>query len=221
MPTEKLTILENILSANDQLAANIRRLLDQNGIYALNIMASPGAGKTSIILKTLDSLKGIARVGVIEGDTAAVTIDSDKVINAGFPAVQINTGGNCHLDSAMIEAGLKQLPLDNLEMIIVENVGNLVCPASFDLGTHARVLIASIPEGDDKPYKYPGMYRDVDVVILNKIDLKSYVNFNEDYFRKGIELLNPGVSFFPLSCTSGEGFLPWMEWIKGKLNSSS
>jgi hydrogenase nickel incorporation protein HypB len=116
---------------------------------------------------------------------------------------------------------LKQLPLDNLEMIIIENVGNLVCPASFDLGTHARVLIASIPEGDDKPYKYPGMYRDVDVVILNKIDLKPYVNFNEDYFRKGIELLNPGVSFFSLSCTSGEGFLPWMEWIKGKLNSSS
>jgi hydrogenase nickel incorporation protein HypB len=217
MPIEKVKILENILSANDQLANQIRQILDQYGIYGINIMASPGAGKTSVILKTLNFLEGIARVGVIEGDTAPVTIDADKVNALGSPVVQINTGGNCHLDSVMIKSAINQLPLDELNLIIVENVGNLVCPSSFELGTHARVLIASIPEGDDKPYKYPGMYRGVDVVILNKIDLKPYVDFNEEYFRKGIELLNPGVLIFPLSCKTGEGFPPWISWIKSRL----
>ena len=218
MTTEKVTILENILSANDQLAEKNRALLMQSNILSLNVMASPGAGKTSLILRTLESLKGSVRIGVIEGDTAAVTIDAEKVMSAGAPAVQINTGGNCHLDSAMVEMGLKQLPLDQLDLVIIENVGNLVCPSAFDLGTSYRVLIASIPEGDDKPYKYPGMYRGVDVVILNKMDLKPYVSFNEDYFFKGIELLNPGVHRFPLSCRTGEGFDPWLDWIRSHLS---
>lgn len=211
---QKITVLENILSANDQIAANNRSLLDQKGVFAANFMASPGAGKTSLILRTLEALKGVYRVGVIEGDTAAVTIDADKVLAEGSPAVQINTGGNCHLDSVMVEKGLMQLPLEELDFVIVENVGNLVCPASFQLGTHVSVLIASVPEGDDKPYKYPGMYRGVDAVVLNKIDLKPYVPFDEDYFRKGVELLNPGVKFFPLSCKTGEGFEPWLRWTK-------
>jgi len=220
MPNEKVNILKNILSANDQLAIQNRQILDQHDIFGINIMASPGAGKTSVILKTLNFLEGIACVGVIEGDTAPVTIDADKVNALGAPAIQINTGGNCHLDSVMIESAIKHLPLDELNLIIVENVGNLVCPSSFDLGTHARVLIASIPEGDDKPYKYPGMYRGADVVILNKIDLLPYVDFNEEYFRKGIELLNPGVLIFPLSCKTGEGFSPWISWIKSRLSNN-
>ncbi len=214
MSNQKVTILENILSANDQLAEKNRFLLDKFNIFSLNIMASPGAGKTSVILKTIETLKATTRIGVIEGDTAAVTIDADKVTAGGAFAVQINTGGNCHLDSSMIEAGLNQLPLESLDLVIIENVGNLVCPAAFELGTNARVLIASIPEGDDKPYKYPGMYRGVDVLILNKTDLKPYVPFDEDYFRKGVTLLNPGVKIFPLSCITGEGFKPWIEWIK-------
>lgn len=184
-------------------------------------MASPGAGKTSLILKTLEILKDNTRIGVIEGDTAAVTIDADKVMAGGASAVQINTGGNCHLDSAMVEAGLNKLPLEKLDLVIVENVGNLVCPAAFDLGTSVRVLIASVPEGDDKPYKYPGMYRGVDVLILNKIDLKPYVPFNEEYFHKGVMLLNPGVKIFPLSCKTGAGFGPWITWIRSSLKKQA
>jgi hydrogenase nickel incorporation protein HypB len=221
MPSQKVTILENILSANDQLAERNRALLNKHDIYSINIMASPGAGKTSLILKTLERLNGITRIGVIEGDTAAVTIDADRVMAGGAAAVQINTGGNCHLDASMIEAGLNQLPLERLDLVIVENVGNLVCPAAFDLGTCARVLIASIPEGDDKPYKYPGMYRGVDVLILNKIDLKPYVPFNEDYFLKGVMLLNPGLEVFPLSCKTGEGMDSWINWIKNQLKKKA
>ncbi len=221
MPSQKVTILENILSANDQLAERNRVLLNQHEIYSINIMASPGAGKTSLILKTLEMLEGTTRIGVIEGDTAAVTIDADRVMAGGAAAVQINTGGNCHLDSSMIEAGLNQLPLEKLDLVIVENVGNLVCPAAFDLGTSARVLIASIPEGDDKPYKYPGMYRGVDVLILNKIDLKPYVPFNEEYFLKGVLLLNPGLEVFPLSCKTGEGMESWIYWIKNQLKKKA
>jgi hydrogenase nickel incorporation protein HypB len=217
MATKKVTILENILSANDQLAEKNRCLLDHHGIFSINIMASPGAGKTSLILKTVDILKKNMRIGVIEGDTSAVTIDADRVTAGGAYAVQINTGGNCHLDSSMIEAGLNQLPLEQLDLIIVENVGNLVCPAAFDLGTSARVLIASIPEGDDKPYKYPGMYRGVDVLILNKVDLKPYVPFNDEYFLNGVRLLNPKLQVFPLSCKTGDGMDSWIEWIKGQL----
>ena len=221
MPSQKVTILENILSANDELAERNRVFMNRYDIYSINIMASPGAGKTSLILKTIEMLKDTTRIGVIEGDTAAVTIDTDRVMAGGAAAVQINTGGNCHLDSSMIEAGLNQLPLDQLDLVIVENVGNLVCPAAFDLGTSARVLIASIPEGDDKPYKYPGMYRGVDVLILNKIDLKPYVPFNEDYFRNGVMLLNPGLKVFPLSCRTGEGVDSWIDWLKSHLKKKA
>jgi hydrogenase nickel incorporation protein HypB len=137
-----------------------------------------------------------------------------------MPAVQVNTGGDCHLDAVMIGSALPQLPLEDLDLLIVENVGNLVCPAAFALGTHSNVLIASIPEGDDKPYKYPNIYRGIDVLILNKTDLLPYINFNLDYFRQGVEMLNPGVSIFPLSCKTGEGFEPWIEWLKTKTDHS-
>jgi len=214
--TQNIAIVEKILSANDRLAEQNRARLEEAGVYAVNVMASPGAGKTSVILKTIEALKPKLRIGVVEGDTAPVTIDADKVSAAGMPAVQINTGGECHLDAIMLQGALNALPLKDIEIMIIENVGNLICPASFQLGAHTNVLIASVPEGDDKPYKYPGVYRGVDAVLLNKVDLLPYVKFNMDYFRKGVEVLNPGLAFFPLSCATGEGFGAWVEWLTKK-----
>jgi hydrogenase nickel incorporation protein HypB len=210
-------VIEKIMSANDQIASVNRALLDAAGVFSLNLMASPGAGKTSFILQTIKALSGRLRIGVIEGDTAPVTIDADKIIAAGMPAVQINTGGDCHLDAVMVQSGLVQLPLKEIDILIIENVGNLVCPASFNLGTHANVLIASIPEGDDKPYKYPNIYRGLDVLIVNKIDLLPYVPFKMDYFRQGVEMLNPGVRTFPISCANGEGVAAWTDWVMAEV----
>ena len=209
---ERISIVENIMSANDRLAQENRAVLDKAGVFAINIMASPGAGKTMFILKTLEALQGRLRMGVIEGDLAT-SIDTEKAVAAGLPAVQINTGGDCHLDAVMVSNALPALPLNELELVIVENVGNLVCPASFALGTHINLLIASIPEGDDKPYKYPGMYRGVQVLVINKIDLLPYVPFNMDYFREGVDILNPGLVTFIVSAKTGEGMLNWVDWL--------
>jgi hydrogenase nickel incorporation protein HypB len=215
--SSRVPIVERIMNANDQVASMNRALLDTNQVLAINIMASPGAGKTSFILKTIEALVPDLRTGVVEGDTAPVTIDADKINAVGMPAVQINTGGECHLDAMMLKNGLQQLPLGDIDVMIVENVGNLICPAAFNLGTHYNVLIASIPEGDDKPYKYPGIYRGVDVLIINKIDLLPYVRFNMDYFRQGVEMLNPGLVTFTVSCTTGEGIAEWAGWVKKSL----
>lgn len=218
MTQKRITIVENIMNANDRLASENKRRIEQAGAYAINLMASPGAGKTSFILATINALlDDDIQIGVIEGDTAPVTIDSDKISAAGMPAVQINTGGQCHLDANMVESALDQLPLDTLDLIVVENVGNLICPAAFDIGTHSNVVIASIPEGDDKPYKYPNIYRGLDVLIINKIDLLPYIDFDMDYFQQGIEMLNPGLQTFAVSCKTGEGIDPWLEWLKTKL----
>jgi hydrogenase nickel incorporation protein HypB len=217
--TKRINIVENILSANDRLAQENRAVLDKAGVFSVNIMASPGAGKTTFIIKMLEALHGRLRMGVIEGDLAT-SIDADKAAAAGLPAVQINTGGDCHLDAGMVSRALPALPLGQLDLVIVENVGNLVCPASFALGTHINVLLASIPEGDDKPYKYPGMYRGVDALVISKIDLLPYVPFNMGYFRQGIEILNPGVILFTVSAKTGEGMGAWADWlverVKGK-----
>jgi hydrogenase nickel incorporation protein HypB len=220
MCPDKIPIYEKILGANDAVAHLNRQLLDSKGIFSINLMASPGAGKTSLILKTIQELSGKVKIGVIEGDTAPVTIDADKVLAAGMPAVQINTGGDCHLDAPMVRAGLSGLPLDDIDLIIIENVGNLVCPAAFDLGTHSNVLIASTPEGDDKPYKYPSIYRGIDALIINKIDLLPYVKFNLDYFRQGIEMLNDHLVTFPVSCFSGEGLSLWMSWLLERVSQT-
>ena len=214
--TTRIPVVENILSANDRIADRNREMLDQLGVYAINIMASPGAGKTSFILKMLEALNGRLKFGVIEGDLAT-SIDAEKAIAAGLPAVQINTGGDCHLDAVMLADALPALPLKDLDLVMVENVGNLVCPANFQIGTHLNVLIASIPEGDDKPYKYPGMYRGMQVLIINKIDLLPYVPFNMDYFKKGVEILNPGVAVFPVSCNTGENMDAWVNWLVKKV----
>ena len=205
------------MDANDRLAQNNQAILDQHHVYGINLMASPGAGKTSFILETIKRLPAGIKLGVIEGDTAPVTIDADKIVAAGMPAVQINTGGDCHLDANMIEMALAELPLEELDLIIVENVGNLICPAAFQLGTHANVLIASVPEGDDKPYKYPNIYRGLDVLIINKIDLSPYIDFRMDYFQQGVELLNPGLKTFALSAKTGEGFEAWIAWLTDKV----
>ena len=211
--TQNIPIVENILNANDKLAQTNRARIDAAGVFSINILASPGAGKTSLIEKTLPLLKGKLRVATVDGDIAT-SIDSDRAAAAGAgAAVQINTGGDCHLDAVMLHGALEQIDLTQFDLLIVENVGNLVCPANFKLGTHKTVLVASVPEGDDKPYKDPGTYRGVDALVVNKIDLLPYVNFRMDYFTQGVQVLNPGVATFPLSCTTGEGLDAWVEWL--------
>ena len=219
--TQRVTVVERILNANDQLAAENRQRLDQASVFAINILASPGAGKTSVILRTIEVLAPRLRLAVIEGDTAPVTIDADKITARGIPAVQVNTGGECHLDAVMFQAALPQFDLAQTDLLIVENVGNLICPANFKLGTHKTVLIASVPEGDDKPYKYPGIYRGVDALIINKTDLLPYITFDMDYFRRGVEMLNPGLVTFPLSCKTGEGLAAWTEWLEQAVRKGS
>ena len=219
MSPVRIEVIEKILSTNDRLAEMNRQNLTDHGVLGINLMASPGAGKTSFILETIMRLRADWKIGVIEGDTAPVTIDADKINAVGMPAVQINTGGDCHLDASMMADGLQQLPLDTLDLVIVENVGNLICPAAWDLGTHINLLIASVPEGDDKPYKYPNIYRGLQVLIINKLDLQPYVEFNMDYFQKGVELLNPGLVTFAVSCRTGEGFDAWINWLTVKLKA--
>jgi hydrogenase nickel incorporation protein HypB len=213
---KRLPVVENIFSANDRLAAENRRTLDQARVFSINLMASPGAGKTSLIERTVRGLSGRLRLGVIDGDIAT-SLDADRAAAAGAAALQINTGGDCHLDAVMLHQALPGLNLAELDLLIVENVGNLVCPASFSLGTHQSILIASTPEGDDKPYKYPGMYRGVDALVINKIDLLPYVTFDMEFFRRGVEALNPGVLTFPLSCRSGEGLETWLDWLTAQV----
>jgi hydrogenase nickel incorporation protein HypB len=215
--TQRVDVVENILNANDRLAQENHSRLDAAGVFSINIMASPGAGKTSLIEQTLPLLTGRLRVAVVDGDIAT-SLDADRAAAAGAQAaIQINTGGDCHLDAVMLRGALEKLDLSQFDLLIVENVGNLVCPASFKLGTHLSVLVASIPEGDDKPHKYPGMYRGVDVMILNKIDLLPYIDFRMDFFNKGVEVLNPGVVTFPMSCRTKEGLGGWAEWLQARV----
>jgi hydrogenase nickel incorporation protein HypB len=212
----KIDITQRILSANDEVAAENRTLLAGRGILAVNVMASPGAGKTSVILATAGRLPQDVRMGVIEGDLAS-SIDTDTLLARGIPAVQINTGGNCHLDAPMVRAALPRLSLDAIEVLFIENVGNLVCPAEFDLGAALAVVIASVPEGHDKPYKYPGMFAAADAVILNKADLAAYFDFDLDYFRRGLAMVNPAAPLFVLSCRSGDGVAGWVAWLLSTL----
>jgi hydrogenase nickel incorporation protein HypB len=212
----EVSVVEDILSANDQLAEANRERFDESGVFAVNIMASPGAGKTSLIRRTIEALRCEARIGAVDGDLAS-TLDADQFAALDVPAVQINTGGACHLDAVMLQGALPKLDLAALDLLIIENVGNLICPAAFALGSHLSVLIASVPEGDDKPYKYPVMYRGVDGLVLNKIDVLSAFEFDVDYFRRGVEALNPGLAFFPLSCKTGEGVDKWLEWLRGEI----
>ena len=213
--SENIPIVENILNANDQLAEQIHRQLNAAGVLALNFMASPGGGKTSVITRTVKTLMDEVRIGVMDGDI--VEIDLRELSQMGIPVSLINTGGQCHLDANMVHSALPSIDLRSLDLLIIENVGNLICPAAFKLGVHQNVVIASVPEGDDKPYKYPSMFRGADVLLLNKMDLQEYMGFDVDYFRQGVEALNPGVAFFPISCRTGEGFDAWIAWLREQL----
>jgi hydrogenase nickel incorporation protein HypB len=216
--TERIPVVEKILSANDKIAEDNRTRLDAAKVFAVNILASPGAGKTSLIEQTLPRLAGRVRVAAVDGDLAT-SIDADRAAAAGaLQAIQINTGGQCHLDAVMLQQALDQIDLSKIDLLIVENVGNLICPAEFALGTHKTVLVASIPEGDDKPYKYPGTYRGVDVLVVNKIDLLPYIDFRMDYFQRGVETLNPNLATFQLSCRTSEGIDPWIHWLTTQVN---
>ena len=214
MSTE-LPVVEQILSANDRIAQENRKLLDEHGVVAVNVMASPGAGKTSLILRSIEALRGELRVGVIEGDIAG-HVDADKVGQAGVPVVQINTGGGCHLDAPQVQSALEQLPLDDLDLIFIENVGNLVCPTGFALGEHVNMMIANVPEGHDKPIKYPGMFTVVDALVLNKMDLLPYIDFDREAFHTAVRALNPQAPVFEVSCKTGEGIAAWAEWLKAR-----
>jgi hydrogenase nickel incorporation protein HypB len=208
----RVSVVKEILSANDQVAAEVRALLDEAGVFAVNLMASPGAGKTSLILSTAARLGGAVNPGVIEGDLAS-TIDADTIAAHGIPVVQINTGGNCHLDAPMIRSALPHLPLRDIDVLFIENVGNLVCPANFALGADAAVVVASVSEGHDKPYKYPGMFAAASVVVLNKADLVDVFEFDLEFFRRGVAMVNSQAPIFLTSCRTGAGIDEWVAWL--------
>jgi hydrogenase nickel incorporation protein HypB len=208
-----VNVLEGLLAGNDQAAARNRERFSDAGVLTVNIMSSPGAGKTSLIIKTLAAMKGQARIGVIEGDIAG-SIDTEKVIAAGArDAVQINTGGNCHLEANMVDRALDNLDLNQFDIMIVENVGNLVCPTHWALGEHLRLCVLSTAEGHDKPIKYPQMFVTSDAIVLNKIDLIELVDFERDFFYESVRALNPHAPIFEVSCRTGEGIAAWAEWL--------
>jgi hydrogenase nickel incorporation protein HypB len=212
---KKIEVIQNILEANETIASRNQQLLGKHKVFAINIMSAPGAGKTSLILQTLTRLKGRLNISVIEGDVAS-TVDAEKVQSHAKTVVQINTRNmpeSCSLMAAMIESALKDMPLDNIDLILIENVGNLICPSEFTLGEHKRVVISSLPEGDDKPIKYPLIFIDANAVIINKMDLLPHVDFDIAAFRRSIAGLNPKVEVFQVSCKTGEGIERWCSWI--------
>ena len=218
MPEVRLIeVREEILAENRQEAGDIRAELKRRGVFMLNLMSSPGSGKTSLILRTLRALKTAYRIAVIEGDIDAM-VDAEKVVQEGIPAVQIRTGGACHLDAPMIAAALRELDLAALDCIIIENVGNLVCPAEFDTGAARRAVILSVPEGDDKPLKYPLIFSVSDLLVVNKIDYLDS-DFNLEALGERALRLNPGIRILPLSCRTGEGIPGWIGWLSGEIEN--
>jgi hydrogenase nickel incorporation protein HypB len=216
MSARTVTVKENILAANTEQAEINRRFLDSRSAFMINFMSSSGAGKTSLIVQTVRRLREKYRIAVIKGDVAS-SIDVERITRQNVPAIQINTSGGCHLDAQMIRKALDRLDLDRTDLIFVENVGNLVCTADFDLGAHRNVVILSVPEGDDKPHKYPVMFAEADVVVVNKIDVLPYFDFNLDSFPGKIGGLNPSAKVFPISAKTGEGMNLWCSWIEDML----
>ena len=215
----EIDLSKPILDRNERLAAENRARFDAAGVFVLDLMASPGAGKTSTILATINALRDRYRIAVIEGDIAS-KVDAEKVKAHGIPAVQINTGGACHLESDMIKRAVDTLPLDELDLIIIENVGNLVCPTDFNLGENAKVMILSVPEGHDKPYKYPGIFQISEAVILNKVDVMPYFDFDEEEFTGVVRSLNPTSPIFRIAATKGEGVDEWAEWLAARIEDA-
>lgn len=215
-----IDVRKNILSDNENQADLIREDLRKKKVFMVNIMASPGAGKTSVIIQTLRRLKDTLRIGVIEGDVES-TVDSEKILKEGVPAVQIQTGGACHLDSPMISAGLNNLDLGSLDLVFIENIGNLICPAEFDTGANLQVMILSVPEGDDKVLKYPLMFTVCDVLLVNKVDYLAITDFNMELLKRRVHELNPLMRIFEVSCKTGEGMDTWCEWLKNQVKKQA
>lgn len=214
----KIDISKPILDRNERFAAENRQIFDDHGVFVLDLLASPGAGKTSTILATIEALRDRYRIAVIEGDIAS-DVDAQKIKAHGVPAVQINTRGACHLESDMIRRAVDALEIEDIDLLIVENVGNLVCPTDFDLGEHAKVMILSVPEGHDKPYKYPNIFARAEAVILNKYDTMGVFDFDEDEFREVVRRLNPTVPVFPMAATKGQGVDAWIDWLTDRVEA--
>ncbi|MCL4371283.1 MAG: hydrogenase nickel incorporation protein HypB [Chloroflexi bacterium] len=214
----EIKVLRNVLEANDAIAAENRRLLKAKGIYTLNLIASPGAGKTSLLERTLDGLKGEFRMAVIEGDIAG-SADAERIGRHQVPVIQINTGGDCHLNANMVRSALESLALEGIQLLFVENVGNLVCPAGFDIGEDAKVVILSVAEGDDKPEKYPLIFERSSAMVLNKIDLLAMVDFDLEKARAAARATHPDLPIFELSARKGQGLEGWLNWVRARVNT--
>ncbi len=217
--TARVEILENLLSENDRVAEINRCVLAEAGVRAVNLMSSPGAGKTTLLKRTLEEIGGSIRVGILEGDITT-SLDADALEGAGATAMAVvNTsagfGGECHLDAVMVRAGLGRLPLDDLELLIIENVGNLVCPAEFRVGEQAKAMVSAVTEGEEKPLKYPVMYRAAEVIVVNKIDLLPHLDFDLDLFLSNVKAVNPSAHVILASARTGEGVDEWCAWLKG------
>ena len=213
----RVTILENLLSENDRVADDNGRRLAASGVCAVNLMSSPGAGKTTLLRRTLEELGHTMRIGVLEGDIAT-SLDADRLEGAGATAISVvNTsagfGGECHLDAVMVQSGMERLPLSDLDLLIIENVGNLVCPAEFRVGEHARAMVFAVTEGEEKPLKYPVMFRATDVVVVNKVDLLPHLDFDLDVFLSNLAAVNPKAQVILASARTGEGVGEWCEWL--------
>lgn len=209
----EIKVLKDIMQANKDVAADIRDLYQQQGTLVLNVVASPGAGKTSLLEKTLAGLKTEYSIGVIEGDPST-SLDAERIAQHEIPVIQINTEGGCHLEAWQIQAAINEFDRNQFDIMIIENVGNLVCPTNFDLGEDKKVLVISLTEGDDKPLKYPGSFTAVDAIVINKIDLAPYLPASVDVMRQNALNINPNLAVFEVSCTSGEGLDTWFDWLR-------
>ncbi|MBP8646070.1 MAG: hydrogenase nickel incorporation protein HypB [Syntrophobacteraceae bacterium] len=218
MPQIKIPVVQNILHVNERLAAENRKQFDKAGVFVVNLMSSPGAGKTSLLEKTVDGLAGEMNMAVIEGDLQTAC-DAERIQRKGVRAVQINTEGGCHLDGNMIQIALQALDLNGLDLLVIENVGNLVCPAEFNLGEHEKVMILSVTEGDEKPLKYPLMFQICSVLLVNKIDLLPYVDCSLEAIRRRSHQLNAHQEIFEISCRTGEGLESWFGWLREKVRA--
>ena len=214
----KISVVKNVLDANDRIAAENRDLFNRKKVYVINLMSSPGAGKTTLVEKTILALRDRYRIGVIEGDIQD-TYDAERVAALGIPVVQINTGGGCHLDGNMIREALPTFDFDRIDFLIIENVGNLVCPAEFRVGENIKVMLLSTPEGADKPAKYPLMFQESSVLIINKVDLMPYVDFNLEKAEKDALSINPGLRIFKVSCKTAEGLQGWLDWLSEQISA--
>jgi hydrogenase nickel incorporation protein HypB len=212
-----ITVERKVLEKNDELAVRNRELFQKHNTFVVNIVSSPGSGKTSLVERTLERLKDRMTIAVIEGDVQT-DLDAQRVAKFGVPVVQIVTNGGCHLDAKLVQDALVNLSMDGVELLIIENVGNLVCPANYDLGEHLKVVVASTTEGDDKPLKYPAMFRNASVVLLNKIDLVPYVQCTLAELRANALKMNPALTVFETSCTTTQGIDEWCSWLVDQMN---